>query len=506
MTTHQQDDIIAFLSARETHGQTAPVEIRETHGSIVFLTATHAYKLKRAVKFPYMDYSTPARRKTMCLREFAINSRIAPALYLGVKGILRITEHLAFGGAADSKAIEWVVVMKRFPDDALLQSRLATRSVSPADMISVAETISAFHDKAEVIPTEDGITAMRAVIAENLSIFRQSPENFPDELVSNYEELTARFLEQKARVFEERAREGFVRRCHGDLHLNNVCFMDEKPVLFDAIEFNDSFSFIDVGFDLAYILMDLSSHRYWQWANLILNRYLERTRDYGLLDILPLFLANRAAIKAHVVHSQRRLKSESHADPNVRELLSSAISYLKASKPTLVAVGGLSGSGKSSVARGLVFQIGLTPGGILLRTDVIRKAMLGVSDLTRLPTSAYDATTNEMVYSKLRELASQALNAGYSVVADAVFGTSMEREAMEAVAQASGARFVGIWLHVTPEIAEERIAQRKNDASDANTAVLTDQIASITAPAAWHKIDTSPQLDEVIEQVRRIVG
>jgi hypothetical protein len=503
-----QGEVIAFLSNPLSYELAEPVEIHETHGSRVFLAGERAYKLKRAVKLPYLDYSTPELRKTMCARELAANRPIAPELYETVRSIARDDQTLRFGDADDPNAVDWVVVMRRFSQDDLLEARRKAGKLAKADMVALAEAVVHFHKAARVSSEFGGISGIRAVVEENLGILRDAAHsNCPAALVEKYAALSETWLQRIRCTLGWRRRAGYVRRCHGDLHLNNVTMIAGKPVLFDAIEFDESFSCIDVFFDLAFMLMDLDSHGLRDHANILLNHYLERTGDYGGLAALPLFLACRAGIRAHVAIAARQARANDSPDKSeTSKLLRSAIFYLGARSPELIAVGGLSGTGKTTLARLLAPAMGAAPGAVILRSDVIRKSLLGVAEHVRLGDEAYDAKTNASVYERLCERARTALEAGHSVVADAVFGDEEERKHIAAIAHAASAEFHGIWLTAPHAVLEQRLAKRSADASDATVAVLGKQLARIQDAQDWPNVLAQGSPTDVLARADWAIG
>ena len=501
---NEQEQVIAFLSRPRTYGQTEAVEIHSTHGSVVFLSMDHAYKLKRAVKYPYMNYSTPALRKAMCERELYVNRRMAPELYDSVRGIVPSGAGLQFGDSNDPHAIDWVVVMKKFSQHDLLEERRKAGTLLLNDMTALADAIAAFHEAAEATLFFGVVSGIRSVVEENVAMLRGAAGAFPVQLIARYAELSEQWLRRLRAVLGWRRQTGRVRHCHGDLHLNNVCLVKGRPLLFDAIEFEDSFSCIDMGFDLAFMLMDLDCHGLRAHANALLNRYLERTADYAVLSVLPLFLATRAAIRAHVRVAARHAGSESGTQDSV-ELLRRAIAYLAPQAPRLIGIGGLSGTGKTTVAQRLAPAIGSAPGAVVLRTDVIRKAMLGVPEDKRLDDRAYDAATNRGVYGRMRDLAAGILRAGHSVIADAVFGDDAERGKLETVACETSVEFQGLWLTAPRSLLEQRLAARVGDASDADVVVLAKQLASISEPTNWTRLDAGGLIEDVLAAADRAI-
>lgn len=500
-----QKEVVAFLSDPTSYGIDTSIQVHQTHGSFVFLAGDHAYKLKRAVKFPYMDYSTPAKRRAMCERELIVNQRMAPMLYESVCSVINDEGKWRFGTPEDAKAVDWVVVMRRFNQGDLFEEKRKAGKLSQDEILYLAEVIAEFHRHAPVIRAFGGASAIRAVVDENVAMLQGTPDGLcPAASVASYAALSDAWLRSLRATLGLRRQAGFVRRCHGDLHLNNICLFAGKPVLFDGVEFADSFSCIDIAYDLAFVLMDLDSHGMSSHANALLNRYLESSGDYAGLAALPLFLACRAAIRAHVTIASQTRSGTMTISP--AQLLDQAISYLSPPPSQLIAVGGLSGAGKSLLAHSLAPLTGRSPGAIVLRTDAIRKAMFGVPQNQRLGESAYERSTTLAVYDKLFEVAATVLKTGHSVVADAVFGDDSERNRIEALAKEAGAEFHAIWLTAPRPILEERIANRIGDASDATITVLQSQIASVSEPTGWSKVSAVGRPAEVLAEAERAVG
>ncbi|HEX4078110.1 MAG TPA: AAA family ATPase [Rhizomicrobium sp.] len=509
-----QQEAIDFLADPDSYTPgPEKVERRETHGSIVFLAGDRAYKLKRAVRYPYLDYSTPEARKTMCTRELAINRRTAPELYLEVRAIVRDGHgRLRFGSAdTSSAAVDWVVVMKRFEESALLAEMRRHGLVTPQLIRGLGETIADFHAGTEVVRTSGGAAGIGAVIDENAALLRQCAEDSADAgRIERLENLTRTAFIRLTSLLDARREAGRVRRCHGDLHLNNICVLGGRPVLFDAIEFNDEFSCIDVLYDLAFPLMDLLRYKLRACANALLNRYLEKTADYEGLAALPLFLSCRAAIAAHVAVSRARETGQPEDAARARTgfsgMVELATACLDRSQPRLMAVGGLSGTGKSTLAYGLAPSIPPPPGAIVLRSDILRKRLVGVPETERLPASVYTTAMHDRVYAELARLAAAILSAETSAITDAVLGEPEHRQAMARVAADAGVAFVGLWLDAPAPTLEARITARRLDASDATADVLHRQLAHVRAPADWIKVDAAESAARTLESTRRLLG
>lgn len=500
-----QNEIIAFLSDPASYGAgVRSVERHETHGAIVFLAGNFAYKLKRAVRFPYMDYSTPDRRRAACEAELIVNRRTAPALYLGLRAVIRGSGgELLFGKSDDPGALDWIVMMTRFPQKALLEQMRKRGELTDSIMRQLAEAIAHFHSEAQATRKFGGARGIAEVSEENIQVLRSfEAKPFATDLITAYAEASRLALKEVALTLDARRETGFVRHCHGDLHLNNVCMMDGKPLLFDAIEFNEAFSHIDVFYDLAFLLMDLEHAGERRFANVLLNKYLDCTDDFGGLAPLPLFLSCRAAVRAHVKAAQAKDASDSDAIEEARSYLGDAIRFLDPLPPKLIVLGGLSGTGKSTLGRELAPEIGTAPGAVILRSDVLRKAHWGVAEDVTLPEAAYAPDATKNVYALLSDRAREILAAGHSAIVDAVYGTEEERQDIAGAAESAGVPFCSIWLDAPPAILEQRVAARRNDASDATVEVLRRQRATIVPPAGWVDVDAGGTPEDTLRGAR----
>jgi aminoglycoside phosphotransferase family enzyme/predicted kinase len=510
--SNAQKDVIAFLSEPGSYGSdVTSIERHETHGAIVFLAGERAYKLKRAVKFPYMDYSTVELRRQMCTREFTVNRRMAPELYLEVRAIVRDGALLRFGSPYESaNAIDWVLVMKRFDQSALLETMRRQGRLTANLMRLVAEALARVHAGADVTHDYGGEAGIRDVVANNFSLLKTRIDRpFSPHSVENCEHRTSSALDRIAPLLEARRNEGKVRRCHGDLHLNNIYVQDGVPMLFDAIEFNDRFACIDVLYDLSFLLMDLDRHGLRQHANTVFNRYLELRAEHSGIAAMPLFLSCRAAIRAHTaVATAETITDEGRKRDlvqNASALLDRAVEYLVDRTPRLVAVAGVSGTGKSTLAYGLAPDLGGCPGAVVIRSDVVRKQLMNVPDTARLPETSYTPEMSRRVYERVAEIAAATLSTGFTAITDAVYGTEQEREAILEVARNANVAFDGLWLEGPPGLLEQRIAARVGDASDANALVLRFQLDRVTQPQTWHTISAAGSAIDSLKEARRVL-
>ena len=485
MIVEDQSDTIAFLQDPASHGLPGPVERIETHISEIFLLGDKAFKLKRAVSLPYANFSTPELRLEFCHREVERNRRTAPGLYRGVRTIVRNDSgKLQFGG--EGELVDAVVEMVRFDGQTILDNMAKRDAISPGLMRDVADEIAAFHGGLEPVTGVRGSTLMNEVLAINESGFATS-DVFSREEIAQLCSAFRLALEKHQQRLDRRSDEGHIRLGHGDLHLRNICMLNDRPTLFDCIEFNDRIATVDVLYDLAFLLMDLWHRGKHDLASLAANRYCDRTSNDDGWSLLPFFMAVRSAVRAHVTATQL-----AEADSLDEKLIFAARSYfdlarelLGETRPRLVALGGLSGSGKSTLADAISPVLGLAPGARILESDRIRKALHGTAPETALPAVAYAPEVSTRVYGEMNRRAEQLLCDGCVVVTNGVFANRRQRRAIGEVASQAGAPFAGIWLEAPPEVLLDRVATRSKTASDADVAVLQKQLAGIGRADDW---------------------
>jgi aminoglycoside phosphotransferase family enzyme/predicted kinase len=506
--TEDQRETTAFLDAASSYGPSITrVERLETHISLVFLAGERAYKLKRAVRYPYLDFSTVEKRQATCEAELALNRRTAPELYLEVKGIRRAADGRV-GWGEDGTIVDWVVVMRRFPQDRLLDAVAKSGGLSPPLLYALAAHIADFHATAQLCPDRGGAAALAEIVRENDECLRASRKlRFADRKVRELHDRSNDLLTRLAPLLDRRRAEGKVRRCHGDLHLRNICVLDGKPVLFDCLEFSDEFASIDVLYDLAFLLMDLDHRGHAQAANLVLNRYLDLTGDDDGLAAMPLFLSLRAAIRAHVTAIALD-SSGAHGDGAAegRRYLDQACAAVRPASARLIAIGGLSGTGKSTLAAELAAELGARPGARVLRSDVIRKRLFGLAPEARLPEGAYAPDVTDQLYRTLRDRAGAALRAGYCTVIDAVALLPAERRSFAEVGRQAGVPFDGLWLEAPAETLAARVDARRHDASDATREIVHHQLRIDPGPMDWRRIDAEGDVPVTLATARKALG
>jgi aminoglycoside phosphotransferase family enzyme/predicted kinase len=483
LTDPEEAEICAWLAARTDRAI-------ETACAHVFLGQDAAWKMKRHVDLGYADFSTPERRRWALDRELEFNKVAAPDIYRSVRRITREPDGaLAFDGLGET--IEVVLEMRRFDENAVLSANPAAIDGEMAD--ALGRTIAGFHALAPLRP-EGGFAAMDYTVGSNAKILRELASRLGSERVETMTALTQAELHRQTPLLKARCAQGFARRCHGDLHLANILVEDGKPVLFDCIEFSDVLSDLDVLYDLAFLLMDLDFRGRRDAGVRVLSAYLDEAARvfpdelWEGLAALPLMMSVRAGVRAHVA-------AHSRDDALARAYVEAAIAHLSPPPPRLAAVGGLSGTGKSTFSRGIAPGLGAAPGAVVIRTDEVRKRLMKVPPFERLPDSAYASELYPRSYDTMIENARTLLKAGHSVVLDATFIDPALRARVEQLAVDCGVPFDGVWLEAPLEVLQARVAGRTNDASDATVATLQDQIARHTSEVAWRRVDASDDVD-----------
>jgi aminoglycoside phosphotransferase family enzyme/predicted kinase len=508
--SHSQEQVFALLADPATHGAEAVKRI-DTHAASVFLAGKRTYKVKRAVRFPFLDYSTLEQRRAACEAELEVNRPYAPEIYRRVVPITREPDgKLALDGAG--VPVEWAVEMRRFDENATFDRMADAGRIDEHMAEALGRAVAAAHANAEVADPEPWIKALGDYIEEHVAAFGASPELFAASEIEALARASRAAYVRIRPLLIERGRRGLIRRIHGDLHLGNIVLVDGRPVLFDAIEFSALIASGDVLYDLAFLLMDLCERGLATPANTVFNRYLletKRAEDLDALAALPFFLSMRAAIRAKVTAARldRAGIGETEAiGRGAKRYFALARCLIEPAAPALIAVGGLSGTGKSLLARALAPELGPAPGAVVLRSDVERKLLFGRDEHAKLPPEAYAPAVTARVYAAIADKARRAVAAGHCAIVDAVFARAQERTVMKQSAKALAVPFHGFFLEADLATRTARVAARSRDASDADPAVVRAQEAYDLGDLDWPRVDASGTPAQALARVRAAIA
>jgi len=511
--------IKSLLKAAAYPEHTQSVRLIETHVSFIFLTDDFVYKVKKPVDFGFLNFTTLDRRRFYCEEEVRLNRRLCPEIYLGVVELRATPEGGAFGGSG--AVIDYAVKMKRLPDDRMLGRLLERNAVEPAQMERIARVIAEFHGRAARGPQIDAMGSAGAIRSNWEENFRQAAP-FEGATVSGSDlalirEWVERFLEEHEDLLRARVEGGFIRECDGDLHLDNICLTD-GICIFDCIEFNERFRFIDTAADIAFLLMDLEYAGHAELCAPFLETYRKATADRGLSGLLDFYKAYRAFVRGKV--KSFRLKETGLSREELLAAQATARRYFRLARgyclrdrlaPTLIITCGLMGSGKSALARELAFELGLT----LERSDLVRKELAGRPPTGReaegYQQGIYRAESTEATYQALLQRAGAALAAGRSVIVDATFRLASHRDAFRAVAERLGAPFFVLETRCDQGVIRERLEGRRlepGEVSDGRWDLFPSQLAEFEAPQPGQAIsvDSSLPLAEEVDLALRGMG
>ncbi len=504
----QQDQELAFtcLAALATETDGEPPQRVDTHANVLFIGKTRVYKIKRAVTYPFLDYSTVELRYRYCASEVLLNRRTAPDLYLGIIPLLKTQSGITAGNLLESPdprpypqitgdVVDWAVVMQRF-DDANLFDRLAEdQRLTPGHLKDLGHSLATFHNRADAIKN-DWCAIEGDVLKDNLEEIAAAAW-LSSAKVDAHRQNCRNLFTSLAEKLVSRATDGFVRQCHGDVHLRNIVLINGRATLFDCIEFSDDFSQIDTLYDLAFLLMDLEHRGMSGAACRVLNKYLEETGDYDGVGLLPFYTTLRAQIRCKIEIATVAFSNTS-TDVMAHKQEAEAYFNLAAKavdRPTarLIAFGGPSGSGKSTLAVQVADRLAKDFGPVILilRSDAIRKELWGVAETEQLPNAAYATDVSVKVYQVMLDRAQTALGQGLTVMLDATHTHPDSRNLAENLARDSKVPFQGFWVTAPDDVLFTRVAARINDASDADEAVVRAQLKDNWGDISWPEIDTS---------------
>lgn len=500
-----------------------PVEgfqVLETHISQVLLTGDYAYKIKKPMDFGFLDFSTLDRRRHFCEEELRLNRRLAEPLYLDVLPITGTPEEPAVGGPGEP--FEYVLRMRQFQQDQLFDGLQERSELTPALLGELAQQVALFHDRLPAIDGENQLGTPEAVFAPMQENFDQIRPLLPDQnllpQLEALEQWTRSTFERHHSLIAERRRSGFVRECHGDLHLANITVFEGKVTIFDCIEFSEPFRWIDVINDLAFLLMDLESRREQALASHTLNCYLEWRDDFAGLALLPLYKAYRAMVRAKIALLTLGNPSLSEQErqglqQKYRDYADLAESYSAIPERFLLATTGLSASGKSTISHTLATELGL----IRLRSDVERKRLAGLGPLDSSHSgpgeNLYSGEMTARTYDRLGQLSSRLLTQGFGVIVDAASLKVAERAELEKVAEACGVPFALIHCEAPEATRHQWIRARQGDASEATAELLSAQSQweePLTSREKAHTIhvrtDEPQAIGELVSRIRAHLG
>ncbi len=499
------------------HPVTEPIQLIQTHVSYVLLTGDLVYKLKKPVNFGFLDYSTLEKRQHFCAEEFRLNQRGASELYIEVLPITQSAQgQFQLNGLGEP--VEYALKMHQFPQEQLFSALFAQGELTPALMENLGQVVAQFHAKAEINDYIRGfgqVEQIRKAIDENYQQTEkyiggpQTPAQF-----QATKEYSDRFFIEQATVFTDRIQQNRIRECHGDLHLRNICLWQglkssdpETPtiLLFDCIEFNEDFRFVDVMFDVAYAIMDLEAQQRQDLSNAYLNTYVETTGDWEGLQVLPLYLSRQAYVRAKVnsfllddpAIPDSVKQDASHTAAQYYQL---AWQYTKPRQGQLFLMAGLSGSGKSTTAR----QLARRTGAIHIRSDAVRKHLGGVNLYDRGGDDLYTPEMTQKTYDRLQQLGLMLLKQGYSVILDAKYDRQLLRQGVIELAQAAQMPLQILHCSAPPDVLQTRLHQRTGDIADATADLLPQQYLEPFTPAEQtilKTIDTTHDIEQQLDQI-----
>jgi aminoglycoside phosphotransferase family enzyme/predicted kinase len=516
-STNTQSSLIASLQKPDVYPHpVSSIELFETHISWVILTGSFAYKIKKAVHLDFLDFSTLELRRHYCEEELRLNKQWAPELYLEVLPVCGSYDRPIIGG--DGSAIEYAVKMVQFPQSAQLDNQLKAGLLQEKDLYELAETIAGYHGQAKIIEyanDKESVRKVRAPMLENFTPLRQAIDM---DLLSRVQQWTANSLRDLKPALIQRRKDGFVRECHGDLHLANLVRSAEGIVAFDCVEFSAELRNIDVISDVAFLAMDLVAHARQDLAYILLNRYLECTGDYSGMDLFGLYFVYHCMIRAKVaaIRSIERTDAEDREQDieALKHNLAVAARWIEGPDPKLIAMHGYSGSGKTWVSSRLMSQLP----AIRVRSDIERKRRFGLDETassnSKPGMGIYSEQAKAGVYEGLIETAGGLLRVGFNVIIDASFLSQTARQLAVALADRQNVSVVFVDTSADKAELERRLRKRDvsgQDASEAGIEVLQHQFGrSDPLTAAERKqtvfvaTDASIDLDHTIKSLNRM--
>jgi len=484
--TMDQARLVAALANPARFGPACTsVTVLETHISYVLLTGKHAYKLKKAVDLGFLDFTTLASRRFFCEQELRLNRRLAPELYLDVVAITGTIDEPVIDGKGP--VLEYAVKMREFPQDALASRVLDRNELGVADIDMLAAKVAAFHATSQKAAADSTFgapeTILRAALANCKSLLAGAASPAERRTIEALHTWTEREHAARNAAFRGRREGGFVRECHGDLHLGNIAVIDGEVTIFDCIEFNEQMRWIDVMSEVAFTAMDLQDRGHAELAHRFVNAYLEITGDYAGLSVLRFYLVYRALVRAKIALLRAiQLPSGEARAPLYAErdgYLRLAEAYARSPEPAILITHGITGCGKTTLSQALLEQIG----AIRIRTDVERKRLHGLAPTARSDAATarmlYGADATRRTYDHVLHLAASVAAAGFVAIVDGTFLRRWQRDRFRRLAAELGIPFVIVAFSASEGVLRRRVAERARrgtDASDADVAVLEHQL------------------------------
>ncbi|MEA5570145.1 AAA family ATPase [Calothrix sp. UHCC 0171] len=492
------------------HSVKEPIRLIQTHCSYVLLTGDVVYKLKKPVNFGFLNYSTLELRRNFCYEELRLNQRGAAELYLEVLPITQTDGKYQLGGT--ETAVEYALKMREFPEENLFSTMFEAGKLNESHIKDLGRVVALYHAKTETneyISSFGEVPQARASIDQNYEQtvnYIGGPQT--QQQFDETKQYTDRFFAERQQLFRDRITNHFIRECHGDLHTRNICIWNEQILLFDCIEFNEPFRFVDVMYDVAFTVMDLEARQRPDFANIFLNTYIEQTGDWEGLQLLPLYMSRQSYVRAKVnsfllddpgVPAEVKAESAKVAATYYTQ----AWQYTQPSQGQLIVMSGLSGSGKSTTAKYLAQKIG----AIHLRSDAVRKHLAGVPLYDRGSSEIYTPEMTEKTYAKLLDLGILLASQGFQVILDAKYDRVQLRSDVISRAKAEQIPIKIIQCTAPVEVLQSRLKNRTGDIADATADLLASQLENAEAFVANEKpyvtiLDTTQpltaQLDDVV--------
>lgn len=493
LNADQQRQLVDSIKTQLAARYQSEVEQIETHISIVLLVADRAFKIKKPMDFGFLNFTTLAKRKFYCAEELRLNQRLAPDLYLGLIPVCGSLEHprlMLDDPSEPCQPLDYLIEMRRFEQDALLDRMLGAHKLTMAHMAELAEKMAAFHAIAAIADNSQELgnaDVIYAPVEQNFDQIQALAEHIPDCDLHRLDTLRRwsenSFTRLRSRI-QQRKADGFVRECHGDMHLGNIAFIQNEIVIFDGIEFNQEFRWIDVMSELAFLLMDLDFRRLDDFGSQVLNRYLEITGDYAGLALMTFYKTYRAMVRAKIAAFRLAQPNLSAADKQLigdefHAYVALAERYTLQNCEFIAITYGVSGSGKSQASDIIARQFA----AIRIRSDIERQRLFPEPKLGgELNQGRYSPAASEQTYDHILELAGLVAQSGFNVVLDATYLGQHPRRMVRNVADSLNKPFVILAMDTDQETLKTRIRQRieaGHDASEATLEVLQMQLETI---------------------------